>query len=1027
MDTYRLLDETCQMALDLLGCDLAWLLGVEGDTLHSRALACAKGESAAEVFLWRLDGHAPQHPTLPLQALDNALAALLLKSDPIFNLPTEKLHQAPNGVRLARAFRQLRLSYLHALPLQADESPVGILILATDSPAAAESWQQARLIKVLMAQAATALENLRLIGSIAVREEQIRADQAFLKRVLDTMGDGLLVLDEEACVQYVNNRMLLMSGYTREELYGNSVGALFHVSTRDLLVQNLRRGGRGTVNFSQQLVTRSGRIVPVLMSRATTSADGKENTILVLSDLTEQKRREQALERQGERLRALNRAVQALNAALDQENVIDLLLRAAREMTDCEHANLFLQDAAQADIFYVVTEQSLREGSPSPSVVRLGQSVAGRAAAERRSQLSLAPATADFTTQPPAERFAVLAVPLIMADQLIGVLEVLSLPENGFSRDDVEFLENLASAGAAAIEKARLYEEAQRHVRELGTLLETSAAVSSTLDINGVLSLVTRRLREALGAARCAIATWDETHNQLAMLAEACDAFWQLGSGAERPYARLLFEQSAARGKLPPSITAQHNDPNLMPIQRDHLTRMGMASLLIMPLHLNANVRGMVELYQTYNEPPFEADQVQAAEKVLSNWHLHAIRSSNHGWLDYSRLTQLVHSLLEATNAQWCILSHYDAQAQVAYTVREIGFALRERQVAFTYDLAAFPSMAHSLQEGVPTLLNAATLRHDSNERTLMANVGAHSGLLTPLMVRGNAIGLVKLLDVQADRVFEMADISLAQAIANVIANALENAALYQAQERRAAALQRAYDDLREADHLKDNLLQSLSHELKTPLHKIMMQVQILDDEMYGSLTDEQHTSLRSVLGWSAQLASIVDEIVIVHALNAEDLHFSPVQLAELTTQAVRKVRLLAGELQLEIGVDVPEMLPAVRGDATHLLTVLEQLINNAVKFSPEGGRIEVSGWQSSPHAVRLCVQDHGIGIPEEQYERIFQRGYQVESGITRRFGGVGLGLAVVRRIVEAHNGQVWVESVVGEGSRFYVQLPIWT
>jgi len=703
VDTYRSLEETCSLALDLLACDLAWLLEVEHETLYSRALASAKGASAAEVFLWRLHGKAAQHAHFPFDAQTNALAALLVTGEPSLNVPVDRLRQLPDGVRFARALSQLRHAYCHALPIYLAQMPLGLLILATDAPADIAHWQSAHLLRAMTAQACVALQNLRLTDSIAAREAQMRADQAFLKRVLDTMGDGLLVLDEEAQVQYVNNRLLLMSEYTREELYGCSVGMLFHARTRDQLVRNLRRGGRGTLSFSQQLVTRSGRVVPVLMSRATTHSDGIEHTILVLGDLTEQKLREQALERQGERLRALNQAVQALNAAFDQARVVALLLRATHEMTGCAHVRLFLAIPDQTDLFHMVTEQNLQSPSAAFEQVHLGQSAAGRAAVERRSQLVRAEEQSSAASA--AEQDDILALPLAVAEQLIGVLEIRGRAEDSFSCDDVEFLENLAAAAAAAFEKA----------------------------------------------------------------------------------------------------------------------------------------------------------------------------------------------------------------------------------------------------------------------------------------------------------------------------------ALYQSLKQRAEALQRTYDELREAERLKDNLLQSLSHELKTPLHKIIMQLQILDDEMYGSLNAEQHSSLRAALGWSAQLASIVDEIVIVQALSADDLQFAAVDLARLTAQAIRKVRLLAGELQLEIAVEISPNLPLVRGDERHLLTVVEQLLDNAVKFSPEGAQIEVKIAQDSASTVLLCVRDHGIGIPEALHKRIFERGYQVESGITRRFGGVGLGLAMVRRIVEAHDGKVWVESAVGEGSAFYVQMPAWT
>ncbi len=696
-----MLEETCRIALDLLACDLAWLLEVENGQLHSRALVSAKGKSAAEVFLWRVHGKAPQHTSFPFEA--HALAALLSHGESQLNMPVARLRELPDGVRLARAFSQLQHAYLHTLPLYVGESPLGLLVLATDAPADVAAWQRARLLKVLAAQACMALQNARLIDSVAAREAQMRADQAFLKRVLDTMGDALLVLDEAARIEYVNNRMVLLSGYEREELYGKSVGMLFEASARERIVRNLQRGGRGTLGFSQQLVTRSGRVVSVLMSRATAHSDGAEHTILVLSDLTEQKLREEALERQGERLRALNRAVQALNTALDQESVIRLLLKAVREMVTYDQVALFLPATHEGDLFYKVTEQSLQARQDNPPLVEVGQSLVGRAVLERRSQLVLRQGSPE-SAAPCDTEVSTLALPLIAADQLIGALEVRGLSAEKFSRDDVEFLESLAAAAAAAFEKA----------------------------------------------------------------------------------------------------------------------------------------------------------------------------------------------------------------------------------------------------------------------------------------------------------------------------------SLYQSLEQRAAVLQRTYDELRQAERLKDDLLQSLSHELKTPLHKIMMQLQLLDDGTYGALNAEQHASLRAALGWSVQLASIVDEIVIVQALSAEDLDFTAVDLERLMGQAVRKVRLLAGELQLEVSLDISADLPRVRGDETHLLTVIEQLLDNAVKFSPEGAQIAVKIEQDSPSTVLLCVRDHGIGIPADQHERIFERGYQVESGIARRFGGVGLGLAMVRRIVEAHGGKVWVQSALGEGSAFYVQLPLW-
>jgi len=120
---------------------------------------------------------------------------------------------------------------------------------------------------------------------------------------------------------------------------------------------------------------------------------------------------------------------------------------------------------------------------------------------------------------------------------------------------------------------------------------------------------------------------------------------------------------------------------------------------------------------------------------------------------------------------------------------------------------------------------------------------------------------------------------------------------------------------------------------------------------------------------------------------------------------------------------NLPEDLPPVAGDEGWLLQVFDNLLGNAIKFSPNGGQITVTVEDAGP-MERVSIADQGIGIPKDQQERIFERFYQVDGSARRRFGGVGLGLAIVKRIVETHGGKVWVESEEGKGSTFYFTIP---
>lgn len=132
---------------------------------------------------------------------------------------------------------------------------------------------------------------------------------------------------------------------------------------------------------------------------------------------------------------------------------------------------------------------------------------------------------------------------------------------------------------------------------------------------------------------------------------------------------------------------------------------------------------------------------------------------------------------------------------------------------------------------------------------------------------------------------------------------------------------------------------------------------------------------------------------------------------------------LIKGKLNMHVLVE--GSLPKVKADRKHLEHVLRNLISNAVKFNREEGSVTVEALQKE-NVVEVCVSDTGIGIPEDRQDKIFERFYQVDGGITRRYGGVGMGLAIVKEIIEAQGGMVKVESELGRGSKFYVTIPLW-
>jgi two-component system sensor histidine kinase ResE len=177
--------------------------------------------------------------------------------------------------------------------------------------------------------------------------------------------------------------------------------------------------------------------------------------------------------------------------------------------------------------------------------------------------------------------------------------------------------------------------------------------------------------------------------------------------------------------------------------------------------------------------------------------------------------------------------------------------------------------------------------------------------------------------------------------------------------------------------------------------------------------------------GAAEQLGRIIEDIVDFGQMYEEQrLTFEPVPVAEVCQSAARAIARIANRHAITVNVVAPPDLPPVRADLAALMRVLWHLLDNAVKFSPSGSTVEITAEQRRA-GVRIAVQDHGAGIPLDQLDRIFQVFYQVDGSSTRKAGGLGLGLALVKRLVEAHGSRVEVDSEVGQGSTFAFELPV--
>jgi signal transduction histidine kinase len=287
--------------------------------------------------------------------------------------------------------------------------------------------------------------------------------------------------------------------------------------------------------------------------------------------------------------------------------------------------------------------------------------------------------------------------------------------------------------------------------------------------------------------------------------------------------------------------------------------------------------------------------------------------------------------------------------------------------------------------------------------------------LAVPMIFKKRAIGVLEAVNKLNHGQFGEHDVQTLSTLATQAAVAIENARLV-------AELQKANARLAELDRLKSDFIAIASHELRTPLGLILGYASFLREEA----DDAASGQLDVVLKAATQLQGLIEDMVNLTHLEAgsAELELSEWDLQEVIQEAIKAQRQFALSKSLEIRQSLPVAAMRMRADREKIRIVLDNLLNNAIKFTPGGGRIQVAV-RPQTGMVAVSVLDTGIGIPAHELEHIFDRFYQVESHLTRREGGMGLGLCIVRGMVELHGGRVWAESVPGRGSRFTFTLPI--
>jgi len=395
--------------------------------------------------------------------------------------------------------------------------------------------------------------------------------------------------------------------------------------------------------------------------------------------------------------------------------------------------------------------------------------------------------------------------------------------------------------------------------------------------------------------------------------------------------------------------------------------------------------------------------------------------------LDYQTTLTNVAQLVVPQLADWCAIHVVEEDGTVrplttAHTDPAKVALARELETRYPYDPDApygVSAVIRSRKSELTPEISDAMLAGASRDPEILAvlrGLGLRSSMLVPLVARDRVLGAITFVSAESGRRYGSADLALAEELARRAAMAVDNARLYQ----------EAQDALR----MRDDLLSSVTHDLKNPLTAIKGQAQVLQRRA-ARLPPESGErlvkGLENISDTAARMNRLINDLVDMARLRMGhplDLTYGPTDLVALARASVEDQQRTAGH-RIRLESDVPDLIGS--WDGFRLERVLDNLIANAVKYSPEGGPITVRIWQEEgPNGAvaALSVEDRGLGILPDDLPNIFERFYR-GANVVGRIAGTGIGLAGAKQIVEQHGGSISVGSDVGQGTTFTIRLPV--
>jgi len=645
---------------------------------------------------------------------------------------------------------------------------------------------------------------------------------------------------------------------------------------------------------------------------------------------------------------------------------------------------------------------------------------------------------------------AVLAVPMLREGRPIGAIVVIRAEPGPFSANHIELLETFADQAVIAVENVRLFKELTRSVAELRALGEVGQAVSSSLDIQSVLTSIVTHAVDLSQADAGTIYEFDEGAQvfvpranygiALEMIEALRRSHIRLGetvvgqAGSKRVAVQIPDLESASGYPLPFVLKA------------------GFRALLAVPLLTESHVVGALVVRRkvagTFPQPVVDLLQAFATQSVIAIKNAGLFREIDEKSRALEELSRNQEQLSRLSTALQEPLSLTEQLRRVLDAARQVvgldhlyiwtpsaggdglmvsaGAGLTESDyrplLGVSIPFAEAGALAAVYEDGEPRVFDET---HPVPERyrlrppySEIAALRLRAFLVSPMIARGHTVGVLSADNRLTRAPIAAHTVELLHSFAAQAAVAVENARLFQ-------EIQDKSQQLELASRHKSQFLANMSHELRTPMNAVLGYTDLILDGIFGDVPEAIRDTLERVKGNGHHLLGLINDVLDLSRIEAGQLTLSlgDYAMGEVVHAVASAVESLAAGKKLALKAIVPIDLPPGRGDERRLTQVLMNLVGNAIKFT-DVGQVSIEA-RVADGSFLVAVSDTGPGVSEADRQRIFEEFQQVDSSSTRKKGGSGLGLAISKRLVELHGGRLWVESTLGQGSIFYFTVPL--